>query len=223
MKPRVALLGAVALAGCAAAPPDVASSTWTSRSSGQKNVSSGSAAEAFFPLVDGNVYLYATMNELGEQGVLVARVHRDDAQHGTLNYGGGASKRFTYAPDGVVYDSKLGPAYILKTPLVPGTTWRGEHGGQTKILSVTADAETPAGKFTGCVQTLEERLGDAPVRYATTFCPTVGIVMLEAATGANLERAELKSYGEPRDFGPEGTTKFKVDPNAPPAPLPVPR
>src|SRR6202012_5498735 len=107
----------------------------------------------------------------------------------------GSSKKFSYTAEGVTIESRIGTSFVLKAPLVPGTTWRGEHGGNVKIIGVDKIADVPAGKFTGCVQTLEERLGDAPVRFATTFCPTVGIVILEAAPGANLERAELKSYG----------------------------
>jgi hypothetical protein len=215
------VLGAT-LVGCGG-PPEPANTQWMARPTGAQDVHSGSPAEAFFPLVDGNVYLYQTQNELGEQGLLMARVHRDDAQHGTLQYAGGTSKKFSYTGEGVTIESKLGTAFVLKAPLVAGTTWRGEHGGNVKIIAVDQIADSSAGKFTGCIQTLEERLGDAPVRYATTFCPTVGIVILEAATGANLERAELKSYGASRDFGPDGVTKFKGDPNAPSAPLPVPQ
>jgi hypothetical protein len=44
---------------------------------------------------------------------------------------------------------------------------------------------------------------------ATTFCPDVGIVLLEAASGAAIERAELKSYGPPVEIGPDGLSVTK--------------
>jgi hypothetical protein len=170
-----------------------------------KNVSSGASVERFFPLVDGQIYQYATSNELNDRGLLIARVFRSDPGHGELRYPSGKVKRFEYGPDGV----KLMPsgAYILKAPLDPSATWRGENGGQTSVLSMNATVEVPAGTFTGCVQTMEERRGDRPVRFATTFCPDVGIVLLEAASGANLERAELKSYAAALEMKPDGVDK----------------
>jgi hypothetical protein len=222
MRTSEALLGLAltGLAACAGAP-DPANSTWIAPTGGQKNVSSGSAFEVFFPLVDGNVYFYDTQNEMGEKGALVARVYRSDAKNGELRFPSGA-KRFELAQDGVIFHGREGTAYVLKAPLEAGTTWRGEHGGTTKILSPKVSVEVPAGKYTGCVQTLEERLGDKPVKYATTFCPTIGVVIIEAASGANFERAELKSYGAPNDVGPDGITKFKVNPGAEPPPVLTP-
>jgi hypothetical protein len=99
-----------------------------------------------------------------------------------------------------------------------GTSWRGEHGGQSRIAKTALTVDAPAGHYEGCVQTIEERLGDRPVKYATTFCPEVGVVALEAATGANFERATLKSYAPPlrmredgRDKLPVGTPDFPVE------------
>ncbi len=108
---------------------------------------------------------------------------------------------------------------MLKQPLAVGTTWRGEHGGTTRILSIAASVEVPRAISEGCVQTLEERLGDRPVKYATTFCPGVGVVMLEAASGASLERASLKSYAAPIEVGLDGVDRFQTKPADPAAPL----
>ncbi|MEO7329618.1 MAG: hypothetical protein ABI193_13650 [Minicystis sp.] len=190
---------------------------------GKKDVASGTQLERFFPLVDGMVYQYATENEVGEPGLLIARAFRSSEKAGELRFPNG-SKRFAYAADGVVFQSADGPVYLLKLPLTVGSTFRGEHGGQTKVLEISATLDTPAGHFDGCVRTLEERLGDRPVRYATTYCPAVGVVLLEAATGANFERASLKSYAAAVEIpGGDGTDRFQVAPPKdalPPAPLP---
>ncbi len=181
-------------------------------SEGRKDVASGTQLERFFPLVDGMVYQYATENEVGEPGLLVARVFRSSETAGELRFPSG-SKRFSYAADGVLFQSADGPVYLLKLPLTVGSTFRGEHGGQTKVLEIDASLDTPAGHFDGCVRTLEERLGDRPVRYATTFCPAVGVVLLEAATGANFERASLKSYAAAVEIpGGDGVDRFQVAP-----------
>jgi hypothetical protein len=195
----------------------VAASPWLTPGTGQ-NAVSGSSIERFFPLVDGMVYTYLTVNEVGGQGLLVARVHRGDAYHGELRFPSGA-KVFELAPDGVMVRPRGGEAsYVLKMPLQVGTSWRGEHGGQSRILNASALIDTPAGHYEGCVQTLEERLGDTPTRYSTTFCPEVGVVQIEVATGANYERAALKSYAPPMRMREDGLDK--LPPGQPEAPAP---
>jgi hypothetical protein len=201
---------ACALAGCGA--PDgtaaAARSPWLTPGTGQQTAASGTTAERLFPLVDGMVYTYSTVNEVGEEGLLVARVHRSDSAHGELRFPSGA-KAFELLPDGIALHGRGGEtSYVIKTPLVVGTSWRGEHGGQSRILNVDAMIDTPSGHYEGCVQTLEERLGDRPTRYSTTFCPQVGVVQIEVATGSNYERAALKSYAPPMRMREDGTEKL---------------
>jgi hypothetical protein len=213
-----AILLGLLLAGCGGPATTgaeaAAASRWLQPSTGQPNATSGSAIERFFPLVDGNVYTYATMTEQGEPGMLIARVHRTDAHHGELLFPNG-TKAFEIVPDGLVLRGRGGEmSYVLKLPLQTGTTWRGEHGGQSRIINDAAMVDTPAGHYDGCVQTLEERLGDRPTRYSTTFCPEVGVVQLEVGSGMNFERAVLKSYAPPMRMRDDGTDKL------PPAPTP---
>jgi hypothetical protein len=174
-----------------------------------QGASSGTSAERFFPLVDGHVAHYVTTNEMGEQGLLVARVHRGGARAGELRFPAG-TKRFAYTPEGVVLSER--GAFVLKEPLAIGTSWIGEHGGKAQITAVDVTVEVPAGRFSGCLQTLEERLGDQPVRYVATFCPEVGLVLLEASGRSSYERAELKSYGPPVELGPDGLERMPVSP-----------
>lgn len=147
---------------------------------------------SFFPLEEGRIYHYVT-NENGETGMLVAKVHRTDASHGELRLSN-ATKRFAFKPDGVAYD---GGAFILKTPLDVGTSWPGEHGGTTRIASTDAAPKVPAGTYASCVQTLEEGGRPAGSTYTTTYCPGVGMVLLEIKVQGGEARAELKSYGMP--------------------------
>jgi hypothetical protein len=206
---------ALSLAACAESQQaKVAASPWLAPGEGVQQASSGSKFERYFPLVDGMVYNYATLNEVGDQGMLVARVHRVDATHGELRFPRG-TKRFEYAPDGVVLHAAGGATYVLKAPLEVGASWRGEHGGTTRVVRLDAEADTPAGRFGGCIVTLEERGGDRPMRIGTTFCPEVGVVQLEAAAGANLERAVLKSYASPLKLGPDGVDRVQVPQGAP--------
>lgn len=170
---------------------------------------SGWAIERFFPLIDGHVYQYVTMNDAGERGLIVARVRRASAAEGELILPSG-TKRFAYTSQGVIL--KESGKFVLGGSLAVGASWPGEHGGLARVVAVPVTVEVPAGSFSGCVQTLEERLGDRPVRYVSTFCPDVGLVALEASGGASYEMAELRSYGPPVQIGPDGLTRTPVTP-----------
>jgi hypothetical protein len=162
----------------------------------------------YFPLVEGNIYQYDTETEAGT-GTMVTRVTRADAESGELQ-GPEGTKYFRYAADGVVVDSGDAPIYVLKEPLSAGNSWRGGGGSTVTIVTTDAKVTVPAGSYQGCIQTLEERGGDAPLRVATTFCPETGVVLLEAVSGAAMERVALRSYGPPVDLGPDGV---KVTPS----------
>ena len=175
--------GAIVGCGSAGAPAGPAVST---------KPASGSSAEQYFPLEEGRIYAYAT-SENGETGMLVAKVHRSDTTHGELRLSN-ATKRFVFTPQGVAYD---GGAFILKAPLDVGATWPGEHGGTTKVVSIDASPKVIAGSYGSCVQTVEEGGRPTGSKYVTTYCPGVGMVLLEVHAAGGEARAELKSYGAP--------------------------
>jgi hypothetical protein len=154
--------------------------------------SSISSVDQYFPLEEGRIYHYVT-TENGETGMLVAKVHRTDAAHGELRLSN-ATKRFVYTPEGVAYD---GGAFILKGPLDVGATWPGEHGGTTRVATVDAAPTVPAGSYGSCVETIEEGGRPQGSKYVTTYCPGVGMVLLDIAVAGGKARAELKSYGAP--------------------------
>ena len=156
----------------------------------------------YFPLLKGHIYQYVTQTDDGD-GVMMTRVTRADAQSGELS-GPQGTKSFQYAADGVVMDAAGVPIYVLKSPLDVGNKWPGRGGSTVEIVEVNAKVTVAAGVYDGCIKTVEQRGGDIPMRIATTYCPDVGIVVLEAASGMALERAELMSYGPPVDLGPDG-------------------
>lgn len=153
---------------------------------------SGSAVEQYFPLEEGRIYHYVT-SEAGETGMLVAKVHRTDATHGELRLSN-ATKRFVFSPDGIAYDTGT---FILKGPIAVGSSWPGEHGGTTRIATVDAAPKVQAGAYASCVQTVEEGGRPPGSKYVTTYCPGVGMVLLEIQAAGGEARAELKSYGAP--------------------------
>ncbi len=195
----------LAVLGCGSAPPAPPPSAPPPSAPSQV---ARSGIERLFPLQDQHIYSYVTENDAG-QGRLVARVSHSGPTGGDLSMAG-TTKSFEYASDGIRQLRADGPpVYVLKPPLAVGTRWRGEYGGNVEIIKVDASIDVPAGRYSGCVQTLETRGGDKPLRVATTFCPDVGIVLLEAQSGGALESASLEYYGPPVQIGPDGVTISK--------------
>lgn len=187
--------------GCGAAETSSKPSPFTSPSDGEKDVSSGTPYEAYFPLIDGYLYQYATE---GEAGMFIVRVHRESAQTGQFRLSNG-TKFFEYRPQGVfLLGGRSGPVAILAGPLAVGTSFRGEHGGTTVIQSTNTAIDVPAGHFQDCIATREERMGSPPAVFRAVYCKGVGLVSLEAQQGPISERASLVSVGPPIAIGPEG-------------------
>src|SRR6185369_12229455 len=87
---------------------------------------------------------------------------------------------YAIAPDGIAQKegTMLGD-FVIKDPVAPGTEW-SVLGGKAKIVSVTEEVATEAGKFSGCA--VVEVTRELPTRVArTTFAPGVGPVVIELA------------------------------------------
>jgi hypothetical protein len=186
------LLSTVAACSGPATSSQPSQSALLTTPSGAVGVASGTPAERYFPLVDGTIYSYATESDTEGRGVLTARVHRADATHGELVFTTGR-KRFSYTPEGV--RSEPSGNFVLAAPVVRGATFRGQNGGRAIIEDTAVVVTVKAGTFQGCVRVMEERGGDRRARFVTVFCPDVGIVIVEAQSADNYERAELVSAG----------------------------
>lgn len=212
MTTRAWISFALLLSGCESAGGAVAGPSWQAPVDGAKGVSSGSEAERYFPLKDGTLYHYKTQ-ALGDApalpGALIVNVHRQSATRGELRRPTG-NQSFELTAAGVATTTKAGaPAFLLKLPLEASTSWLGPHGGKSRISAAGVSVTVPAGSFSGCLTTLEERGGDAPFRILTTLCPDVGIVVLEVQSGPSVERAELVYYGPPIDIGADGVKRVE--------------
>ena len=158
----------------------------------------------FLPLEDDFVYAYDTSSDRSaERGVLMMHVTRPHAGMVSLQIGQ-KTHRLELAPQGVRY---LAGGWILRAPLALGATWRGE-AGTVRISAVDKAVDVPAGKFVGCVETVEETdTGVSRRKVTTTFCPDVGIAALDAEASIDgdliAERALLRSFGKRIDLSAE--------------------
>jgi hypothetical protein len=160
----------------------------------------------YMPLVDGNQWAYdAEDDETGEKGMFVTRARRLPGAKFSLNSSQG-SHVLDVREDGIVRSETS--AYLLKAPLTANAEWPGEGGATVRITSSDRTVDVPAGKFVGCIETIEEVPGqpgkDPLRRVTTTYCPDVGVALLHAevwkAGKHEGEHATLRSFGKPIQF-----------------------
>ena len=156
----------------------------------------------YLPLENNTVFSYETyIEESNERGIAVFEIKRPRPELAELSIAGQVRKRYYFEPAGV--RSGQG-GYLLKTPLSLHSQWTGDDG-QVQVTSVNQSVDVPAGKFSGCLQTVEDaKLGSATRKTTTVFCPGVGITVLEIEAEQEgtsvLQRLKLKSFG-PRFSG----------------------
>ncbi len=151
----------------------------------------------YLPLENNTVFSYETyIEDTNEHGLAVFEIARPRPELAELSIAGQVRKRYYFEPGGV--RSSQG-GYLLKSPLSLNSQWTGDDG-QVKVTSVDQSVDVPAGKFSGCIQTVEQaKLPGATRTTTTVFCPGVGITVLQIEAEQEgtsvLQRLSLKSYG----------------------------
>lgn len=151
----------------------------------------------FLPLENDTVFTYATyIEDTNERGIAIFEIKRPRPELAELSIAGQVRKRYYFEAAGV--RSGQG-GYLLKSPLQLGSEWTGDDG-KVKVTSIDQSVDVPAGKFSGCLQTIEDaQLGAARRRTTTVFCPGVGITTLQIEANQEgmsvLQRLELKAFG----------------------------
>jgi hypothetical protein len=167
-----------------------------------------SAVARYLPLEDGTQWAYdAVDDETGETGMFITRARRLPGPRFSLMSSQG-SHTLEWRADGIARADSS--AYVLKSPLVAGAEWPGEGGATVRVSAHDRTIDVPAGKFVGCVETIEElRAADTrnPARRITTvYCPDVGVVLLHAEAWQSSrhlgEQATLRSVGKPVVIAP---------------------
>ncbi len=187
---RVSALYALCLLGtaCAAAPAS------------QAEAPKGAVVSElgrYLPLENNTVFSYESyIEDTNERGLVVFEIARPRPELAELSIAGHVRKRYYFEPGGV--RSGQG-GYLLKSPLSVNSEWTGDDG-KVRVTSVAQSVDVPAGKFSGCIQTVEQAQLAAATRTTTTvFCPGVGITTLqiEGEQGGTsvLQRLQLKSFG----------------------------
>ncbi|MEO8906149.1 MAG: hypothetical protein ABI627_31895 [Polyangiaceae bacterium] len=156
----------------------------------------------YLPLENNTVFSYESyIEDTNERGLVVFEIARPRPELAELSIAGQVRRRYYFEPGGV--RSGQG-GYLLKSPLSVNSEWTGDDG-KVRVTSVAQSVDVPAGKFSGCIQTVEQaQLASATRTTTTTFCPGVGITTLQIEAEQNgtsvLQRLRLKSFG-PRFTG----------------------
>ena len=151
----------------------------------------------YLPLENNTVFSYETyIEDTNERGLAVFEIARPRPELAELSIAGQVRKRYYFEPGGV--RSSQG-GYLLKSPLSLNSQWTGDDG-QVRVTSVNQTVDVPAGKFSGCIQTVEQaKLPGATRTTTTVFCPGVGITLLQIQAEQEgtsvLQRLSLKSFG----------------------------
>lgn len=157
---------------------------------------SDGVVERLMPLEDRTVYTYDTKSEnSAEHGVLIVQISRPRPDRADLRMGS-RTERLQLEPGAITF---VEGGYLLKAPIVKGSRWHSKFG-IVDVVDADEQIDVPAGRFVGCVRTVEHEDGTGGSKQVTSvYCPHVGLVLLDAEAvgdqGLNRETATLKSFG----------------------------
>ncbi len=145
----------------------------------------------FMPLEEGTVYRYDTREKgSAEPGVMTIEVQDSRRGQVTMHFGG-RTIHLRSTRDGIAVAEG---GYLLKSPLVKDASWDGSLG-TVRVASLDDTVEVPAGKFTGCIRTVEQERVFGGVRTITSqFCPHVGLAAMDVTAKDEHQTAVLRSH-----------------------------
>lgn len=134
-------------------------------------------AEDYFPLTEGTAWSYDVDDGVGTV-LAISRVESRSGRRANVIDPAGIVVPYEVRDDGIFRPDK--GVYLLREPLTVGASWTSTAGMTARVAAVDRVVETPAGRFTGCLEVVQEG-GDAGLHITTDYCPEVGPVKVVAA------------------------------------------
>jgi hypothetical protein len=136
------------------------------------------------------------MSDSGDHGLLVMEVQKLRRDRFDLRVGS-RTERLEFVGGGLAF---IEGGFLLKAPLTRGATWKS-RSGTVRVTDVDVSVEVPAGKFQGCLRTIEQTRETNGRKKAVTafYCPHVGLARMDVEgdtpSGLAHETAVLRSFG----------------------------
>jgi hypothetical protein len=159
-----------------------------------------------YPLAKGNAWSYDV--DAGDGEAVLAITSVTQVSGSTVSVRGGEGLRqYELRADGIARVGRDG--YLLRAPVELGASWAAGAGARAEITRMGVVLETPAGRFTQCVEVVERGIPSGVVT-ATVYCPDVGPVQvisrLELTHGVAEAVARLRGYQVGSQTGAAGGT-----------------
>jgi hypothetical protein len=188
-------------AGCASAPTVAPTAALT--------------PERLYPMVAGSAWSYDVDAGEGPPVLAISRVTEAGGGRVTVQGGEGAT-HYELRPDGIFRTERGG--YLLKAPIRAGAQWPSGGGMQATVQRVGVGIDIPAGRFSDCVEVLEQGSASGAV-ISTTYCPEVGpaqvISSMQLQLGHQTVRvvARLRGYRVGPETEPQGSPEVGAGPS----------
>lgn len=169
--------------------------------------------ERLYPMPLGSAWSYDVDTGDGSAPVLaITRVIEASEGRASIQ-GGEGTTHYQLRADGIYCEERGG--YLLKAPIRPGARWPSGHGVQARIQNAKLTLETAVGRFSGCVEVLEQGSSTGAV-ITTSYCPEVGPVQVISSMQLELAQQSVRVVARLRGYrvGPESATQRSSQPSA---------
>jgi len=153
-----------------------------------------------YPLRPGNAWSYDVNTGEPSSTLAVTRVATVQGSIATVRTGQGSLK-YAISDEGIRVVSE--DAWLFRAPLEEGASWPARGGRTGHLVSTEASIETPAGRFSGCLEVVETG-GKLELEVRTVYCPFVGPVAVDSTMRSNVSDRSVSVHARLRGYDVSG-------------------
>lgn len=153
-----------------------------------------------YPLRPGNAWSYDVDTGEASSTLGLTRVEAVQGSIATVRTGQQTVK-YDIRQEGINVVSE--EAWLFRTPLEEGSSWPARGGRIGRFVSTEASVETPAGRFTGCLEVVETG-GKLELEVRTIYCPFVGPVAVDSTMRSSTSDRSVSAHARLRGYDVDG-------------------